>query len=70
MRKPYGRSNISGYFDGGFTTRSVSASVESSANIQNNIRDLMMSMPTPVARITDILRVAKELQQAMNVSSL
>jgi len=62
--------NISGMFDGGFTTRSASASVESSASTQNNIRELIMSMPTPVVKVTDINKVSQSNQQSINVSSL
>lgn len=61
---------ISGFFDGGFTQRSVSSKPEGSASLQNNLAAVIASIPVPVLKVTDLNKVQTSVEQSINVSSL
>lgn len=70
MRKGYSPSGISGFFDGGFTSRSASSSTEMTASNQNNLMEFIKSIPNPVVKVTDIIKVTKSNDVGVSVSSL
>lgn len=70
MRKGYSPSGISGFFDGGFTSRQVSKPVETTANQSAMISDFIANIPAPVVRVSDINDVSRSKSVAVNVSSL
>lgn len=70
MRKGFNPSNISGFFDGGYTSRSASATAINNNNNQQQILDSIKSLPSPVVKVTDINKVNTSVNVAMNVSSL
>lgn len=63
-------SGISGMFDGGFTGRSASASTNDKNDVSKLLEQTILSMPTPVVRVTDINNVNESVNQSINVSSL
>lgn len=70
MRQGYSKSNISGFYDGGFTQRSVSSTAMSNSNLQDIITSTIASMPTPIVKVTDINKVSKRNEVSINVSGL
>lgn len=70
MRKGFNKSNISGFFDGGYTDRSASRSVNAANSFNNQIASIVANMPNPIVRVTDINRVTKSNEIGVNVSSL
>ena len=70
MRKGFSASNISGFFDGGFTSRSASSDTTKSYDMQQQIQMAIASQPAPVVRVTDINNITKSNSIGVNVSSL
>jgi len=70
MRKGYPKSGISGYFDGGFTSRSASSSTIQDVNSRNQLENIIASLPPQIVRVTDINNVSNGMTKAVNVSSL
>lgn len=70
MRKGFSKSNISGFFDGGYTSRSASSNTMNSFDMQQQIQMAIASQPAPVVRVTDINNVSKSNSIGVNVSSL
>lgn len=61
---------ISGFFDGGFTQRSVASKSEGNAMAKNNLESFIASLPVPVLRVSDYNKVQTSVEQSINVSSL
>lgn len=70
MRKGFSKSNISGFFDGGYTSRSASLDTVKAFDMQQQIQMAIASQPAPVVRVTDINNVSKSNSIGVNVSSL
>lgn len=70
MRKGFSKSNISGFFDGGFTARSASSTAMNNSNLQNSILESISSMPAPIVKVTDINKVSRRNEVSVNVSGL
>jgi len=70
MRKGFSKSNISGFFDGGYTSRSASLNTMNSFDMQQQIQMAIASQPAPIVRVTDINNVSKSNSIGVNVSSL
>lgn len=70
MRSGYTSSNISGFYDGGFTNRSASVNAENNIMNQNNLIEFAKSIPNPIVRVTEINRVSKQNEVGVNISSL
>jgi hypothetical protein len=62
--------HISGMFDGGFTGRSASSSANMQLSNQAMMERMMLSMPQPVVRVTDINKTQTSVERAVQVSSL
>lgn len=62
--------NISGFFDGGFTNRSISSGVISNASFKDNLMQAILNIPNPVVKVTDINKVSRSNEKSINVSSL
>ena len=62
--------HISGMFDGGFTGRSASSSANMQLSNQAMMERMMLSMPQPVVRVTDINKTQTSVERAIQVSSL
>lgn len=63
-------SGIDGFFDGGYTAVSTSASTVSAYNANNSIAEMIRNLPTPVVKVTDINKVNESNALAIKVSSL
>lgn len=70
MRSGYAPSGISGFYDGGFTSRSASSNTEANALSQSNLMEFVKSIPNPIVRVTDINKVNESVTVGVNVSSL
>jgi len=70
MRKGFSESNISGFFDGGYTSRSASLDTVKAFDMQQQIQMAIASQPAPIVRVTDINNVSKSNSIGVNVSSL
>lgn len=70
MRSGYVPSGISGFYDGGFTSRSASRNTENNIANQNNLIDFIKSIPNPIVKVTDIEKVSSSNSVAVSVSSL
>lgn len=70
MRKGVSKSNIAGFYDGGYTNRQAGANVENSMNSVSDIINIMQSQPAPIVRVTDINNMSKSNNVAVNVSGL
>jgi hypothetical protein len=57
-------------FDGGFTGRSASSSANMQLSNQAMMERMMLSMPQPVVRVTDINKTQTSVERAVQVSSL
>lgn len=62
--------HIGGMFDGGFTGRSASSSANMQLSNQAMMERMMLSMPQPVVRVTDINKTQTSVERAVQVSSL
>lgn len=70
MRTGYKPSGISGFYDGGFTGRSASYSAASVAQTQNDLMNAVMSLPSPIVKVSEINKVTKSGEVSVNVSKL
>ena len=70
MRTGYKPSGISGFYDGGFTGRSASYSAASVAQTQNDLMNAVMSLPSPIVKVSEINKVTKSGEVSVNVSNL
>jgi hypothetical protein len=70
MRKGYPKTNISGFFDGGFTNRSASANSLNNSQFENQITSIIANMKAPVVKVTDINNMIKSGEVGVNVASL
>lgn len=70
MRKGFSKSNISGFFDGGFTNRNASMASINSFESTSNIKDIISSLPPQVLLVSDLNKVNASDKAAVNVSSL
>ena len=70
MRTGYKTSGISGFYDGGFTGRSASYSAASVAQTQNDLMNAVMSLPSPIVKVSEINKVTKSGEVSVNVSKL
>lgn len=70
MRKGVSKSGIGGFFDGGYTGRSVGNKAEGSASMQNSIAAIIASIPVPVLKISELNKTQASMEQSVNVSSL
>jgi hypothetical protein len=62
--------HIGGMFDGGFTGRSASSSANMQLSNQAMMERMILSMPQPVVRVTDINKTQTSVERAVQVSSL
>jgi hypothetical protein len=70
MRKGHSVSGISGFYDGGFTGRSASYSSASVAQTQNDLINAVLSLPSPIVKVSEINKVSNSNKVSVNVSSL
>jgi hypothetical protein len=70
MRKGQAPSGISGFYDGGFTSRSASSSSFNTAQSQSDLINAVMAMPNPIVKVSEINKVSDSVNVGVNVSSL
>lgn len=72
MRKSVGKSmpKISGFYDGGFTSRSVSSQSANANKFTNDVINVIKSLPAPTVLISTLNKVNNSEKAAVNVSNL
>jgi hypothetical protein len=70
MRKGQAPSGISGFYDGGFTSRSASSSSFNTAQSQSDLINAVMAMPNPIVKVSEINKVSDSVNVGVSVSNL
>lgn len=70
MRQNVSKTNITGFYDGGFTGRQAANNAVTSGETINGIVDAIRKQPAPIVRVTDINKINQSRATGVNVSNL